>query len=530
MTQHGARSSKEKILQAARDLKSAAIYSLVDSLMTFMYNILYNHGKWKEGVMTVRVQREFSDLELETILSPYNPWWKSARFKTQTFKRPVFDRIYKDLFALKQIISITGPRRVGKTTLLKQIIKQLMIAEHVNPHQIIYFSFDDPLIMEIHIKERVFEDLMRWADTRLKDKTVYFFLDEIQRFQKWELYLKKYYDLGFPFRFVISGSASSPIFKKSRESLLGRVKDYHLLPFSFKEFVCFHEVEKEETLRFVAAAQHFGHKVQRETLIEWKSIDAVTLKVSPSILHRLETLLQRYFIEGGFPEVWEIEDMLAKQEYLFDNQVQKVIFEDLVIATEFRKPENIKRFYLSLIEQPGQEVNLEKACGKIGVSRIMLEKYLPLLEMTDLVKTIPKFSKRPFKYRRGSVKCYLVDLALRNAILKLGGKILEDNFMLGLYAENLVFNSLRSFERAVELSFYKHKKMKVDFVVNLGGNRFLPIEVKYRDTLDDIAPIKHFIKKYSQRLGIVVTKHFPKNREENELIFVPLPIFLLFFE
>jgi len=310
---------------------------------------------------------------------------------------------------------------------------------------------------------------------------------------------------------------------------LGRVKDYHLLPFSFKEFVYFNKGDDKELLDFVNASRDFGYKLQRETLIDWKNIESGPLKVAPRIFSELNNLLAKYFIEGGFPEAWEIKDMVAKQAYLFDNQIQKVIFEDLVIATEFRKPENIKRFYLSLIEQPGQEVNIEKASEKIGVSRIMLEKYLPLLEMTDLVKSIPKFSKRPFKFRRGSVKCYLMDLALRNAILKLGDKLLEDKVMLGYYAENLVFNALRNFEGIIELSFYKEKQRDIDFIVNLGGKRYLPIEVKYRDDIDDIASIRHFIEKYNQKFGIVVTKNFEQNKENNRLLFIPLSVFLLFF-
>lgn len=471
----------------------------------------------------------FSNVELETILQPYNPWWKTTQFETKVFKRPIFHKIYADLFTIKQIISITGPRRVGKTTLLKQIIKDLININSLEPAQIVYFSFDDPLIVERHIKEKFFDNLVRWADTKLKDKTVYFLLDEIQRFDRWELYLKKYYDLGFSFRFIISGSASSPIFKKSRESLLGRVKDYHILPFSFKEFVYFNKGSDKELLEFVNSADDFGHKLQRETLIDWQNIGLKPLKINPRIFSELNDQLDKYFIEGGFPEAWEFQDIVKKQEYLFDNQIQKVIFEDLVIATEFRKPENIKRFYLSLIEQPGQELNLEKASEKIGVSRIMLEKYLPLLEMTDLVKSIPKFSKRPLKFRRGSVKCYLIDLALRNAILKLGEKLLEDRFMLGFYAENLVFNALRNFEGIIELSFYKEKNRDIDFIVSLGGKRYLPVEVKYRDSLDDLASIVHFIKKYNQRFGMVVTKNFEENKEDNKLLFIPLAIFLLFF-
>ncbi|MBF0254465.1 MAG: ATP-binding protein [Candidatus Omnitrophica bacterium] len=471
----------------------------------------------------------FNQVELETILSTYNPWWKTSEFATEVFRRPIFGRVYKDLFSLRQILSITGPRRVGKTTLLKQVIKELISVKRVDPSQIVYFSFDDPLMMEPVTRERFFDDLMRWADTKHHGHVVYFFLDEIQRFERWELYLKKYYDLNFPVKFVISGSASSPIFKKSRESLLGRVKDYHLLPFSFKEYVYFSKAGDAELLEFVKRAHDFGVKLQRDTIIDWQRADPDPLGVPPRIFDELTGLLNRYFVEGGFPEAWTIPDLVERQAYLFDNQIQKVIFEDLVIATEFRKPENIKRFYLSLIEQPGQEVNLESASGKIGVSRGMLEKYLPLLEMTELVKSIPKFSKRPLKFRRGMVKCYLIDLALRNAILKLGDRLLDDKVMMGFYAENLVFNALRSFEGIIELSFYKENKKDIDFVVNLGGKRYLPVEVKYRDSVDDLGSITHFLKRYDQKFGIVVTKKFEKNTEDNRLLFIPLPIFLLFF-
>ena len=471
-------------------------------------------------------------IQIATILSPYNPWWEEGKVKTEVFKRPIFNKIYKDLLSLKQIISITGPRRVGKTTLLKQIIQSLIQDGHAKPDRIIYFSFDDPLMFESHVRERFLDEMIKWADITHKSQAVYFFLDEIQRFDRWELYLKKFYDLGFPIRFVISGSASSPIFRKSRESLLGRIKDNHLMPFSFKEFVYFNKAKDQEVLDFVTRAHDFGYRLQREMAVDWKEFqsEAGPLSVSQRIFSELNGQLESYFIEGGFHEAWEIKDVLAKQEYLFDNQVQKVIFEDLVIATEFRKPEKIKSYYLSLIERPGQEINVEKSSQKIGVSRPMLEKYLPLLEMTDLVKTLPRFSKRPLKFRRGSVKCYLVDLALRNAILKLNGGVLSDAVTLGFYAENLVFNALSRYEGAIELTYYKDAKREVDFVVHVGGKRYLPVEVKYRDTIDDLASIKYFIEKFGQKFGIVVTKQFFKPQpEEKSLLFVPLSVFLLFF-
>ncbi len=475
---------------------------------------------------------KLENLSIETILTPYNPWWKRGEAQTEVFKRPIFHKIFKDLMNLKQIISITGPRRVGKTTLLKQIINTLIDKEGIDPFRIIYFDFGDPLLAEPHLKEHFFDRLIQWADLKHKEKVVYFFLDEIQKFDRWELYLKKYFDLSFPVRFIISGSASSPIFRKSRESLLGRIKDNHLLPFSFKEFVYFHSAGNKGLLDFVQRAGEFGRKMQREMAVNWEEIESESgpLGVSRGAFSELTKRLDEYFVEGGFPEAWQIRDFVAKQEYLFDNQVKKVIFEDLVIATEFRKPENVKTFYISLLEQPGQEINIEKTSQKTGISRPMLEKYLPYLEMTDLVKTVPRFSKRPLKYRRGSVKCYLVDLALRNAVLKLNHRLLKDETVMGLYAENLVFNALRQFEGQIELTFYKDAKREIDFVVHLGGKRYLPVEVKYSRRPDDLPSMERFLREYNQSLGIVVTKDLYRPSEPSgKVLFIPLSIFLLFF-
>jgi predicted AAA+ superfamily ATPase len=467
-------------------------------------------------------REKYDDLDIESILEPYNLWWNDSAFTTMEFERPVLLQLYGDLLSLKQIISVTGPRRIGKTTLLKQLVKKLIVEQSVDSKHIIYFSFDDPLINGSYRALTFFDDMIKWVQSCRKGQTVYFFLDEIQRYEKWELYLKKYYDLGFPFKFIVSGSASSPIFKKSRESLMGRVKEYHLQPFSFLEFVYFFGGNDSQLMEFVNTAVAFGRGLQN-------GVVQGPLKLEEDIFSKLSGYLNRYLVEGGFPEVWEFKDIVQKQHYLYENQIQKVIFEDLVLATEFRKPENLKRFYLSLIEQPGQEINLENVSGKIGVSRIMLHKYLPMLEMTDLVKSIPRFSQRPFKFRRGSVKCYLVDLALRNAILKLGDKLLEDSVMLGYYAENLVFNALRNFYGVLELSYCKDARGEVDFIVNLGGKRLIPVEVKYRE--EPVLPemVKWFMNKHGQNTGIMVTKTINQSGMADNVLLVPLPVFLLFF-
>lgn len=100
------------------------------------------------------------------------------------FHRDVFDDLYADIQRLPQMVSVTGPRRVGKSTLLKQCIRKL-IQEHgaEQAKRIVYFTMDDPALLLPHVDmDRFFEDLVAEFAKRAKGGAVYMFLNEIQKF------------------------------------------------------------------------------------------------------------------------------------------------------------------------------------------------------------------------------------------------------------------------------------------------------------------------------------------------------------
>lgn len=477
-------------------------------------------------------------MQYKELLLPYNPWWKNpdtAFENLPTFQRPIFKTIYRNLKEIPQIISITGPRRVGKSTIIKQIIRTL-IEKGINSKDITYYSMDDPALYRSEIdSDRFFDSLMDDARKRAKDTIVYMFLDEIQRFERWELFLKKYYDLEYPIRFVVSGSASTPIFKKSRESLLGRIKDFHIKPFSFREFLLFKSHDKPSLIQEFDNIHKTGDAIMGMLTKhpEYADLPHITIpEISDNLKNYIDSYLERFFIEGGFPEVWGLPGWDEKQSYLFENQVQKVIMEDLVLAVELRKPEQIKKFYISLLENPGRELNFQKLSQDLGISRATIEKYFPLLEMTNLIDHVEKFSKNPIKVRRGNFKCYLVDLALRNAILRIHESLLSDAQVLGLYAENLVFNTLKRRKGTVSVSYFREKQSEIDFIVHLGASQYLPIEVKYRERIKDseLNVIKNFCKRFKVSQGIVVTKKWEDSGRRGNLFYIPLPYFLLLFD
>ena len=430
------------------------------------------------------------------ILHPYNPWWvgQADAFKdVPAFRRDVFDELYADVRQLPQMVSVTGPRRVGKSTLLHQCIQQL-IQEASDPAaqagRIVYFSLEDPgLDLPGADRDKFFNELVAVAARAAKDGPVYLFLDEIQRFPRWELYLKKFYDLKTPVRFVVSGSASTPIFRKSRESLLGRIKDFHVLPFSFREWLYGAVVAKRPglTMQAVNASMHTMRNLGRS--LQMSGLDGYSLcrwlhsNFFGGDSHLSE--VEDFLFEGGFPEVWTLPSLLAKQEYLYQNQVERVIFEDLLVAAEFRKPEMLRRFYLGLLKDPGRETNLSQLSKNIELARSTIETYFPLLEATDLVWRLQKHTSTKATPKAGNFKTYLVDLAVRNAVMKLDKeRMVQDSTLMGAYAENVVANHLRRWPGLVELGYWRRNDDELDFIIDLGAKR-IGVEVKYRNDVQE---------------------------------------------
>lgn len=419
-------------------------------------------------------------------LSVYNPWWEPGADAFEGlpgFRRDLYETFCQDVARLPQIISVTGPRRVGKSTLLKQCIQKLIQDNGAEQAaRLLYFTFDEPAIyLPGFDTDRFFNDLVSEFAALAKAGPVFLFLDEIQKFPRWELYLKKYHDLNTPVRFVISGSASAPIFRKSLESLLGRIKTYRMLPFSFRESLCL-QANLAEVGRAVGKMGEGLRKAlnpsQLIEILSWLGTDKMDVALPYGML---ADFLQRYFYEGGFPEVWAMPDLLAKQTYLYQNQVERVIFEDLLIAAEFRKPELLRRFYLGLLRQPGMETNLTRLSKEIEIGKASIDNYFPLLEATDLVWRLQKYSGARNSAKSGNFKTYLVDLAVRNAVLKITPPVLAaDETELGAYAENMIANHLRLWPGLVELAYFRERNNELDFIVDLGHTR-VGIEVKYRN-------------------------------------------------
>ncbi len=254
---------------------------------------------------------------LQDTLAVYNPWWSGDTFNLAIpkFRREVFKRAIKHIEATHELaLLINGPRRVGKTTLLNQIIRYLIEEKKVTASRILFFSLDDPVVQQLPSRDQgiLFEMILEhWSSVigtplRSSEHILYCFLDEVQRLPRWELYLKRYIDLHYPIRFVISGSASHTIFRKSLESLLGRISD-------ISEWVRYHYPQHQPLLEKISnvtvdmsdviAVHNFLHQVRRE-ISDQES------------LNLWNGYADRYVTMGGFPQLWTLGAIAERAEFV----------------------------------------------------------------------------------------------------------------------------------------------------------------------------------------------------------------------
>lgn len=480
--------------------------------------------------------------ELRRILTPYNPWWTEGTPDPEAnvlpnYRREIFDSFYSEIKQHTFSISIIGPRRVGKSTIMRQLIDQLL-RDGVPPEHILRYQLDDPYFIAAKDQGELFELILdTWEDLigtpiAAVKMPLYCFLDEVQRFPRWELYIKKLIDLKRPILFVLSGSASTTIFRSSLESLLGRVKDHHLSTFSFSELLVW---QKPFLKELVDECHAIGDNWLKSFSYSDLNSDLAALKLKIGSRHidgdgiekYISLLLGEYFMWGGFPQVRELNSVVERQSYLLQNHIEKVIREDLMLIRNIKNPEKIEKLFLYLINQTGNEFQETGICAQSGLSLPLIGEYLSLLGQTDLISFISKFKKKKTT-KKTTQKVYAVDLALRNSSLKYSSisDIARDD--LGKYAETLVYKALSSWPGILDVTYYRERREEVDFIVDT-GRIIVPIEVKY--TLGDVrvpGSLIRFMNNNKLDHGIIVTKD-QLSFVDNKYIFIPLRMFLLLF-
>lgn len=477
------------------------------------------------------------EIEIVKILNRYNPWWDNKPIpesKTSAFKRGDFYMIKKNLNK-KEIDSIVGPRRVGKTILIHQLIQDLL-SSGVDPKRILYLSVDEVELnrggAELrHILETYSKFIIKTPFEDIKE-THYLFLDEIQELKDWEKILKNWYDLGHKLKFIISGSSSIWISKGTEESLLGRIKTSVMMPLKFSETLKYRGILSDSFASERKTIQEALKKAveKGDVKIFKEELERFIGEVSPK-RNEIEIELNRYLVIGGYPEFLDIKDYNKIGESIRD-KIKLIFFKDIVRYFKIRNPEVLEDLFKLLAKNSGSHLNLVQTANILDIQRPTLRDYLKYLTKAYLIKYSEFYSSSRKTRIRKQDKIYVLDAGIRNGISDfLDDSLLKDETETGKVVEGVLFDHLSRLKFNLEPGpetdvFYWRNKKEIDFVMEI-KRKPIPIESKYRNVLPEasLVEIDEFLKETKSPFGIVVTKSLFKT--EGKIIKIPLWLFLL---
>ncbi|MBI2451944.1 ATP-binding protein [Candidatus Pacearchaeota archaeon] len=393
-----------------------------------------------------------------------NPWWhegKEFEMGVKYKERETYNEIMK-FFSARQVIALTGLRRVGKTTIMVKIIKQAL-EKKTKKENIFYFSFDEFSEIRIMDLAEIYENI--FGKIRKSDKYFMFF-DEIQKVKNWSEQLKVVYDLYPNIKFVISGSESLFIRKKSRESLAGRIYEFKISPLSFAEFLEFKDVKVRNIF------------LQKEEIMSG---------------------FKQFLMINGFPEIVNSNAEEAKR-YIKEGIIEKILYRDLVEVFDVKNPALIKSIFNVIYNEPGQIIEIQELSKELGVSRQTLSIYLEYLEESFLIKKLYNFSKNARKTERRLKRYYS---SLINPLL------IESNF-------SKVFEQFLVIQLDAEFFWRDVFKNEVDIVKT---DILTAIEVKSGEIkMRDLESLKRFIEKFKPKKACVLSYDIEKEIEKIKII------------
>jgi uncharacterized protein len=407
------------------------------------------------------------------VLTSYNQWWKTG-IVPGSFLKPIRRFAYYEAINvlqhpdIRRMAIISGARRIGKTTILYQMIDKL-IEDKINPKRIIYISFDHPLLKLCTMNEIL--DI--YHNNVYAEKDAYYFFDEIQYADNWDTWLKTIYDMQPASHAVATGSASPLLLDRASESGVGRWRVLAVPTLSFYEYCeLVGAQERPELDNDLRPADLINLSRQEQT--------ALFMKLSPLYKHFL-----RYLQVGGFPELTLSEDNIYAQKVLREDVVDKVLKRDIPSIFNIRNVADIEKIFLYLCYHSSNVISIDAIAKELnGVTRPTVEKYIQLLKGANLIYISPPIEMGGKKILKAQPKIYIADAAIRNAVL-MKDNILVNPDEMGIIAETAVYKHVNAFyyrdtTRVGYFRMVSGKNKEIDIVVESLGGKIL-IEVKYQE-------------------------------------------------
>ncbi len=465
--------------------------------------------------------------QILNLLYEYNPWWRSKELEIPEYKTKWFSRLSSELES-PGVEIVYGPRQVGKTVLMKQLVAHLIEVKGVSPRSVMYVSMDHPSI-DILCKEPV-KDLIEVYSKYIRasdSEKVYIFLDEIQTVENWSNYLKQYYDLQYPAKFIVSGSSSTEIEKGSSESLIGRSRLRLMLQWNFADHVNFALFRENRPFDVAGLAKKILFQdavLKKDTALLYRAFSEFQEELLKEGVD-LETYVLDYLVKGGYPALSEVDYETARD--LLMERFELTINKDIMRMFSVRNIRGLENIVLRVAMQSGQLTDYHGFAKAVGLKYDTFMVYLGYLTDVFLLSESKFFSRSNSTFKKGK-KLYLRDHATRNVLVGfLNRRLFEFGTEVGKTVETVVQDHasrlVYRLEGRMQSNYWKGKKKEVDVVITLATIP-IPVEVKYQESPDDIGGVSEFMDEFGSPFGIVVTKNTFKL--EAGILFVPLNLFL----
>ncbi|MCG2789887.1 MAG: ATP-binding protein [Actinomycetia bacterium] len=439
--------------------------------------------------------------EIELLIKKWNPHFEDptkGEWEGKVPREKYMQRLWK-VMDIRHIVILTGVRRSGKSTLMRQLIGKL-IQEGTKPTNILYLYFEDLLVQKYlsqgaDLLEQFYSFYMEKYNPQGK---VYLFLDELQGVKDFNHWLHTHYEFNRKIKFVVSGSRRSLIDSEAATLLTGRNVRFDIYPFNFYEYLLMHNVDVKGS----------------DTI---QNIRDANFSQTTSILHHLG----KFLYEGGYPEI-----VLAKtpesKSAIANGYYRDTLTRDVINPNNIRNPREIEVLGLQVLADFTKTHSYRSLGRPQGLSVDTVKAYLEYFYKSYLF-----FESRHFSYKtketqdvRRPIKLYAVDNGLRNF------NTLNLRLDLGQCAENMVYMELAKNNAAIH---YWRGKKEVDFVV------FNPdlslVNVSYTDQIHDreVASITEGLREFDLKKGVVLTKNYFSTKEVNgkTIEFVPLWAWLI---
>lgn len=323
-----------------------------------------------------------------------------------------------------KVIVVYGPRQSGKTTLIKELLREMAVSP-------VFLNGDDDL--DVHYFDTV--TASRWTQLMGEKKVV--FIDEGQKIQNLGRAVKLLVDSRDDVQVVITGSSSFTLANSVEEPLTGRKFEYRLFPLSYAEL-----------------AKHFGF-----------------LEESKKLELRL--------VYGSYPEVVTNEDGVKETLKML---ADSYLYRDLMQYEGIRKPAVLEKLLRAVALQVGSEVSYNELAGLIGVSRTLVESYLKILEQAFIIFPLTSYSNNLRNEIKKGVKYYFWDNGIRNAVLNDFTPVPQRNDIGALWENYAISERMKwnAYSRADGLPYFWRTtdQMEVDYL-EVCGSKIKAFEFKW---------------------------------------------------